>query len=229
MATEVLLIEDNPGDVRLTIEAFHSINPYIRISVARDGAEALEFLHRKGKHVQAPRPDLVLLDLNLPKLDGRQVLCHMKVDPRLRSIPVVILTTSTDPQDIATSYQLQANSYVRKPEQWEAFENLVRSLNDFWLTHAILPGSESFETWYNIHRNSVKQNITATLREDLQAKIDRVHQARIEAERFIDSGGVLQSRDAAQIGMELRLAAEELANEFTEAAIIANEKSCEPS
>jgi CheY-like chemotaxis protein len=139
MATEVLLVEDNPGDVRLTKEAFFSVNPYIRISVARDGAEALTFLHQTGAHSQAPRPDLVLLDLNLPRLKGHEVLCHMKGDALLRSIPVVILTTSTNPVDIATSYELQANCYLQKPEEWGAFQNLVRSLNDFWITHAILP------------------------------------------------------------------------------------------
>jgi chemotaxis family two-component system response regulator Rcp1 len=140
MGIEILLVEDNPGDVRLTREAFRSVNPYIRVSVARDGAEALTFLHQTGAHTQAPRPDLVLIDLNLPKLKGHEVLAHMKGDAHLKSIPVVILTTSTNPVDIATSYELQANSYLKKPEEWQAFEKLVRSLNDFWITHAILPG-----------------------------------------------------------------------------------------
>jgi chemotaxis family two-component system response regulator Rcp1 len=140
MGMEVLLVEDNPGDIRLTREAFRSVNPYIRVSVARDGAEALAFLHQTGDHFQAPHPDIVLLDLNLPRLHGREVLSHMKSDALLKTIPVIILTTSTNPLDIATSYELQANSYLKKPTEWEGFQELVKSLNSFWLTHSILPG-----------------------------------------------------------------------------------------
>ena len=145
MGMEVLLVEDNPGDIRLTREAFRSVNPYIRVSVARDGAEALAFLHQTGDHFQAPHPDIVLLDLNLPRLHGREVLSHMKSDALLKTIPVIILTTSTNPLDIATSYELQANSYLKKPTEWEGFQELVKSLNSFWLTHSILPGHQHDE------------------------------------------------------------------------------------
>jgi two-component system, chemotaxis family, response regulator Rcp1 len=139
MSIEVLLVEDSPGDVRLTREAFRDANPAIHLNVAADGVEAMAFLQRQGAHVHAPRPDLILLDLNLPKMDGREVLAHIKEDEGLKTIPTVILTTSVAEADIAKSYQLQANCYLSKPVQLDAFENLVKSINDFWLTKVKLP------------------------------------------------------------------------------------------
>jgi two-component system, chemotaxis family, response regulator Rcp1 len=136
---EVLLIEDSPGDVRLTKEAFRTANPSIHLHVASDGVEAMVFLRREGIHMNAPRPDLILLDLNLPKMDGREVLARIKEDDLLKTIPTVILTTSDAEVDIAKSYQLQANCYLNKPVQLDAFENLVKSINDFWLSEVKLP------------------------------------------------------------------------------------------
>src|SRR5580693_9943331 len=141
MAIEVLLVEDNPGDVRLTQEAFLDANPSVHLHIASDGVEAMAFLRREGSHKNNPRPDLVLLDLNLPKMDGRQVLAQIKKDESLKTIPTVILTTSSSEDDIAKSYHLQANCYLVKPVQLDAFENLVKSINDFWLTKARLPQS----------------------------------------------------------------------------------------
>jgi len=139
MPIEVLLVEDSPGDVRLTQEAFREANPAIRLHVAMDGVEAMAFLNRQGVHAQAPRPDLILLDLNLPKMDGREVLAHIKDDAALKTIPTVILTTSDAEADIVKSYQLNANCYLSKPVQLDAFESLVGSINDFWLTKVKLP------------------------------------------------------------------------------------------
>jgi two-component system, chemotaxis family, response regulator Rcp1 len=139
MAIEVLLVEDSPGDVRLTQETFRDANPGIHLHVVTDGAEAMAFLLRQGSHAQAPRPELILLDLNLPKMDGREVLAHIKADASLKTIPTVILTTSDSEADIVKSYQLQANCYLSKPVQLDAFEALVKSINDFWLTKAKLP------------------------------------------------------------------------------------------
>jgi chemotaxis family two-component system response regulator Rcp1 len=136
---EVLLIEDSPGDVRLTKEAFRTANPSIHLHVASDGVEAMAFLKREGPHSDAPRPDLILLDLNLPRMDGREVLAQIKQHEALRTIPTVILTTSDAEVDIAKSYQLQANCYLNKPVQLDAFESLVKSINDFWLTEVKLP------------------------------------------------------------------------------------------
>ena len=139
MPIEVLLVEDSPGDVRLTQEAFREANRAIRLHVASDGVEAMAFLTNKGIHADAPRPDLILLDLNLPKMDGREVLAHIKEDASLKLIPTVILTTSDAEADIVKSYQLQANCYLSKPVQLDEFESLVRSINDFWLTRVKLP------------------------------------------------------------------------------------------
>jgi len=139
MPIQVLLVEDSPGDVRLTQEAFREANPAIQLNVVVDGVEAMAFLKHKGVHVHAPRPDLILLDLNLPKMDGREVLAQIKEDESLKLIPTVILTTSDAEADIVKSYQLQANCYLNKPVQLEAFENLVKSINDFWLTKVKLP------------------------------------------------------------------------------------------
>ncbi len=136
---EVLLVEDSPGDVRLTREAFRDANPSIHLHVVTDGAEAMSFLLRQGVHANVPRPELILLDLNLPKMDGREVLAHIKADANLKTIPTVILTTSDAEVDIVKSYQLQANCYLSKPVQLDAFEALVKSINDFWLTKVKLP------------------------------------------------------------------------------------------
>jgi two-component system, chemotaxis family, response regulator Rcp1 len=140
---EVLLIEDNPGDVRLTQEAFRASNRAINLHVVMDGVEAMHFLRRLGAQASVPRPDLILLDLNLPKMDGREVLAHIKEDDSLKLIPTVILTTSDAESDIVKSYQLQANCYLTKPVQLEAFESLVQSINDFWLTMVKLPKTAS--------------------------------------------------------------------------------------
>jgi len=139
MPIEVLLVEDSPGDVRLTQEAFRDANGAIRLHVATDGVEAMAFLRNEGAHVHAARPDLILLDLNLPRMDGREVLSLIKDDENLKTIPTVILTTSDAEADIVKSYQLQANCYLTKPVQLDAFETLVKSINDFWLVKARLP------------------------------------------------------------------------------------------
>jgi chemotaxis family two-component system response regulator Rcp1 len=139
MPMEVLLVEDSPGDVRLTQEAFRDANRSIHLHVAGDGVEAMAFLRKEGAHVHAPRPDIILLDLNLPKMDGREVLAHIKEDDSLKTIPTVILTTSDAEVDIVKCYQLQANCYLSKPVQLDAFEALVKSINDFWMTKVKLP------------------------------------------------------------------------------------------
>jgi CheY-like chemotaxis protein len=136
---EVLLVEDSPGDVRLTQEALREANRDIRLHVASDGVEAMAFLLREGVHARAPRPDLILLDLNLPRMDGREVLANIKTHASLKQIPTIILTTSESEADIIKSYELQANCYLSKPVQLDAFESLVTSINDFWLTKVKLP------------------------------------------------------------------------------------------
>ena len=143
MPIQVLLVEDSPGDVRLTREALReAANSSIQLHVATDGVQAMAFLRREGIHVQAPRPDLILLDLNLPMMDGREVLAQVKADPVLKVIPTIILTTSEAEADITNSYQLRANCYLSKPVQLEAFESLVKSINDFWLNKAKLPRAQ---------------------------------------------------------------------------------------
>jgi chemotaxis family two-component system response regulator Rcp1 len=139
MPIQVLLVEDSPGDVRLTLEAFRDANKVIQLHVVVDGVEAMAFLRHEGIYVHVPRPDLILLDLNLPKMDGREVLAHIKADDSLKLIPTVILTTSESEADIQKSYRLKANCYLTKPVELEAFEGLVKSINDFWLTTAKLP------------------------------------------------------------------------------------------
>jgi chemotaxis family two-component system response regulator Rcp1 len=134
----VLLVEDSPGDVRLTREAFRETNGAVVLHVASDGVEAMAFLRREGANAAAPRPDFILLDLNLPRMDGREVLEHIKRDPGLLTIPTVILTTSEADADVLRSYELNANAYLKKPVTLEAFEGLVRSINDFWLTRVML-------------------------------------------------------------------------------------------
>lgn len=143
MPIDVLLVEDSAGDVRLMREAFHDANRDIRLHVASDGLEAMAFLKRTGANVDAPRPDLILLDLNLPKMDGREVLALVKEDLTLKMIPTVILTTSDAEADIAKSYELQANCYLRKPVELDKFEQLVRNINEFWLTTVKRPERQS--------------------------------------------------------------------------------------
>lgn len=136
---EILLVEDNPGDVRLTREALKEAKVRNQLHVVDDGVKALEFLRRQPDYATAPRPDLILLDLNLPKKDGREVLAEIKADPELRTIPVVVLTTSQAEEDILRSYNLHANCYVPKPVDLERFLQIVRSIEDFWLTIVKLP------------------------------------------------------------------------------------------
>ena len=136
---EILLVEDNPGDVRLTQEAFKENKMLNHLSVVWDGEEALAFLRQEGEYAAATRPDLILLDLNLPKKDGREVLAEIKADEHLKRIPVVVLTTSSAEQDILKSYDLHANCYITKPVDLEQFIIIVRSIEDFWLTIAKLP------------------------------------------------------------------------------------------
>lgn len=136
---EILLVEDNPGDVRLTREAWKEARIRNRLHVAEDGVEALAFLRREGRHADAVRPHLVLLDLNLPRKDGREVLAEIKEDPNLRHIPVVILTTSKAEQDVLKTYDLHANCYITKPLDMDQFIRVVRSIEDFWLTIVTLP------------------------------------------------------------------------------------------
>jgi len=136
---EILLIEDSPGDVRLTREAFRDAKVHMNLHVASDGVEAMAFLSREGKHADSPRPDLILLDLNLPKKNGREVLEEIKKSPVLKSIPVVILTTSASEADILRSYLLHANCYITKPVDLEGFLNVVKSIDSFWLSVVKLP------------------------------------------------------------------------------------------
>jgi two-component system, chemotaxis family, response regulator Rcp1 len=136
---EVLLVEDSPGDVRLTREAFLDAKVHINLHVASDGAEAMDFLNRAGDFSHVPRPDLILLDLNLPKKDGREVLNEIKQSPTLKTIPVVILTTSASDEDILRSYRLHANCYITKPVDLEGFLKVVKSIDSFWLSVVQLP------------------------------------------------------------------------------------------
>jgi CheY-like chemotaxis protein len=140
---EILLVEDNAADVRLTEEALKEGKVRNNLHVARDGMEALEFLHRQGRFKDATRPDLVLLDLNLPRRDGREVLADIKNDPELKMIPVVVLTTSSAEADILKSYKLHANCYITKPVDLEQFVNVVKSIDDFWLTVVRLPSERA--------------------------------------------------------------------------------------
>ena len=137
---EVLLVEDDPGDVLMTQEAFEEHKVRNRLTVVSDGAEALAYLRREGPHADAPRPDLILLDLNLPRRDGREVLREVKNDERLRRIPVVVLTTSEAEEDVLRSYDLHANAYITKPVDFERFVAVVRHIDDFFVTVARLPG-----------------------------------------------------------------------------------------
>ncbi len=138
-AVQMLLVEDNLGDIRLTEETLRDAKVMVNLHVVGDGVEAMAFLRKESKHANAPRPDLVLLDLNLPKKDGREVLAEMKQDPDLRRIPVVILTISNGQEDILKSYNLHANAYVTKPLNLEQFSKIVKAIEDFWFTVVKLP------------------------------------------------------------------------------------------
>jgi chemotaxis family two-component system response regulator Rcp1 len=135
----VLLVEDNPGDVRLTQEAFKEAKISIKLDVTMDGAEAIKFLRKEGEYANVVTPDLILLDLNLPKKDGREVLKEIKTDDTLKRIPVVVLTTSNAEQDIMKSYNLHVNCYINKPVDFEKFFDIIQKIEEFWLTTAILP------------------------------------------------------------------------------------------
>jgi chemotaxis family two-component system response regulator Rcp1 len=136
---EILMVEDSPTDAQLTIEALHAAKIVNRLSHVEDGVEALQFLRRQGPYADAPRPDLILLDLNLPRKDGREVLEELKRDPDLKVIPVVVLTTSRSEQDVLRSYQLHANCYITKPVDFTQFMGVVKAIESFWLTIVTLP------------------------------------------------------------------------------------------
>ncbi|PTL35311.1 response regulator [Candidatus Methylomirabilis limnetica] len=136
---EILLVEDNPGDARLTIEAMREAKMSNRIHVVEDGVEAMQFLRREGRFGDAPRPDLILLDLNLPKKDGRAVLAEVKADPALKRIPVVVLTTSRAEEDVLRAYDLHANCYVTKPVDLAQFMKIVAQIEEFWIKVVVLP------------------------------------------------------------------------------------------
>ncbi len=136
---EILMVEDNPGDVRLTVEALKEGKVRNNLHIVEDGEQAMKFLRQQDDYGSAPRPDLVLLDLNLPKKNGREVLAEIKQDPELKRIPVVILTVSEAEQDIIKSYNLHANCYITKPVNLDQFIKVVRSIEDFWLTIVMLP------------------------------------------------------------------------------------------
>lgn len=140
---EILLVEDNPGDARLTVEALKEGKVRNNLHHALDGVEAMRFLLREGEHKDKPRPDLVLLDLNLPRKDGREVLADMRKNPDLKTIPVVVLTTSEAEQDVVRTYELCANCYITKPVDLEKFITIVRSIEDFWLTIVRLPSFDA--------------------------------------------------------------------------------------
>jgi CheY-like chemotaxis protein len=136
---EILLVEDSPSDTEMTVEALREAKVRNHLSVVEDGVQALEFLHRQGKYGGAPRPDLILLDLNLPRKDGREVLAEIKSDHHLKTIPVVVLTTSRAEQDVLQAYKYHANCYITKPVDFEQFLNVVHSIESFWLMLVTLP------------------------------------------------------------------------------------------
>ncbi len=136
---EVLLVEDNPGDAQLTRIALNDGKMCINLSLTEDGVDALAFLRKQGKYADAPRPDLILLDLNLPRKDGREVLAEIKADPSLRRIPVVVLTTSQSDTDILQAYELAANCFITKPVDFDQFVKIVQTIEDFWFTVVKLP------------------------------------------------------------------------------------------
>lgn len=138
----ILLIEDNPGDVRLTKEAFKESKKNIKLEVVTDGIEALKYLRKKGRYAKKPLPDIILLDLNLPKCDGREVLVSIKADSTLKRIPVVVLTTSKAEVDVIKSYDLHANCFINKPIDFDQFFNIIHKIEEFWLSTVILPTLE---------------------------------------------------------------------------------------
>jgi len=140
---EILIVEDSAGDIRLTFEALKEAKVRNRMSAANDGVEAMAFLRKEGKYADAPTPDVILLDLNLPRKNGREVLAEIKADPRLRRIPVVVLTNSRAEEDIIKAYNLHANCYVTKPVDFQQFLNVIKSIEDFWLTVVKLPPNNS--------------------------------------------------------------------------------------
>jgi CheY-like chemotaxis protein len=135
----ILLVEDSPGDIRLTEEALHESRVKVDLVAVKNGEDALAYLYREAGYEDAPRPDLILLDLNMPKTDGREVLARIKEDADLRRIPVVILTTSRTQEDVARSYEHQANCYISKPINLDKFIEVIQAVNDFWLTVVSLP------------------------------------------------------------------------------------------
>ena len=139
MPIEILLVEDNQGDIRLMREILAEINPAAHLHAVTDGADAMDFLGFQGRYLDALRPSVILLDLTLPKLHGREVLARIRADPHLQTIPVIVLTSSLAELDIQSSYQLMASSYLQKPENWVEFERMVISLNNFWFTRVTLP------------------------------------------------------------------------------------------
>lgn len=139
LPVEILLVEDNPGDARLALEAFKSFRRPCRVRLVGDGLEAMAYLRREGPHAQAPRPNLILLDLNLPNKDGREVLAEIKSDDALKRIPVVVLTTSRAENDVRRAYHLKANCYVSKPQEWETFFQVIQGIEEFWLQTVSLP------------------------------------------------------------------------------------------
>ncbi len=145
---EILLVEDNPGDVRLTVEALREGKIRTNLTVVKDGEQALDLLQQEDGYSETPRPDLILLDLNLPKRDGREVLREIKGDSTLKHIPVVILTTSRSPEDVLGTYELHANCYITKPVDLEQFLGVVRAIEDFWLTVVTLPRGGSISGWW---------------------------------------------------------------------------------
>jgi len=136
---QILLVEDNPGDIRLTQEAFKNSKLHNRLDIVQDGEQALTYLRRQGKYADAPRPDIILLDLNLPRIDGREVLAQIKEDEDLRRIPVVVLTTSDDEKDVLTTYNLHANCYITKPVDMNRFVEIVQTIEGFWFQIVKLP------------------------------------------------------------------------------------------
>ncbi len=141
-SVDILLIEDNPGDVDLTRDAFEESKMNNSLYVVEDGEEAIEFLYKKGKYSDAPRPELIILDLNLPKKDGREVLEEIKVDDNLKRIPIVILTTSKAEEDVLKTYNLHANCYITKPLDFEQFLQVVKSIENFWMSIVVLPNGK---------------------------------------------------------------------------------------
>jgi CheY-like chemotaxis protein len=184
----VLLVEDNAGDVRLMQEAFRELDTSIKLHMAYDGIEAMAFLGREGAHVNAPRPDLILLDLNMPKMDGREVLAHVKNNDSLKTIPTIVLTTSDAPNDITMSYELQANCCIKKPMLLEDFETLVRQLAGLWLTGPKSPPqnhSPRRSAGFGSLPPKARLSVDVLLVEDNAADVRLMHEAFLELDTSI--------------------------------------------